>query len=71
LGLSSGNKGAFPSGGSSSTGREAIEEKERKMKRWSGIESKSFRFKRIVPLLLSLVHSSVKGDFFGQCSVFG
>jgi len=35
LGLSSGNKGAFPSGGSDSTGREAIEEKKRKMKRWN------------------------------------
>jgi hypothetical protein len=54
-------------GGSGSTGREAIEEKERMRKRWSGIESKFFQFKQIVPLLLTLVHSSAKGDFFRQC----
>jgi hypothetical protein len=47
LGLSSGNKSAFPSGGSGSTGREAIEEKERKMKRWSGIESRSFQLNKL------------------------
>jgi len=42
LGLSSGNKGAFLSGGSGSTGREAIEEKERKMK--DGVELKANLF---------------------------
>jgi hypothetical protein len=47
LGLSSGNKSAFPSDGSGSTGREAIEEKERKMKRWSGIESRSFQLNKL------------------------
>jgi len=46
LGLSSGNKGALPLGGSGSSGKEAIEEKERKMKRWSGIESISFRLNK-------------------------
>jgi hypothetical protein len=33
-------------GGSGSTRREAIEEKERKMKRWRGIESISFRLNK-------------------------
>jgi hypothetical protein len=38
--------GKGTSGGSGSTGREAIEEKERKMKRWRGIESISFRLNK-------------------------
>ena len=38
--------GKGTSGGSGSTGREAIEEKERKMKRWRGIENISLRLNK-------------------------
>jgi hypothetical protein len=39
-------KRKITSGGSGSTGREAIEENERKMKRWRGIESICFRLNK-------------------------
>ena len=38
-----------------------------KRKRYNGDEIRSFPFKQTVPLLLLLVHSSTKRDFFRQC----
>jgi len=44
-----------------------LKKNERKRKRYNGDESRSFPFKQTVPLLLLLVHSSTKMDFFRQC----
>jgi len=57
------------SGGSGSTGREAIEEKEMKMKRWRGIESICVRLhkRRNRAWVLCFFHRNQTNVLFGFC----